>query len=146
MRRASNKDWRWSKWASGFNPSQLFGTDSKRSGVASGLTPGSIPVVGFGIDSLIEVTSGTAALWRMHRDHPNQRVEAERVSLRIVGCCFNLLAAYIAVVAVKSPINTNNPFVQFRELYDHRFANRDANFFRDQTGSWNRTPQPCYAG
>jgi len=70
--------------------------------VFSGLIAGSISLIGFGFDSLIEVTSGAAVLWRMYLDHPERREGAERVSLRIVGGCFILLAAYIAVDAIKS--------------------------------------------
>jgi divalent metal cation (Fe/Co/Zn/Cd) transporter len=70
--------------------------------VASGLVVGSISLVGFGIDSLIEVTSGAAVLWRMHMDGGERRERAEQVSLRIVGGCFIALATYIAVDTIKS--------------------------------------------
>lgn len=65
--------------------------------VAAGLFAGSISLVGFGIDSFIEVTSGAALLWRMSvdADVPG-RERNERTALRIVGICFLLLAAYIA--------------------------------------------------
>lgn len=77
--------------------------------VVSGLIAGSISLVGFGFDSLIEVTSGAAVLWRMHLDHPERREQAERVSLRIVGGCFISLAAYIAVDAIKSLYEHEQP-------------------------------------
>jgi divalent metal cation (Fe/Co/Zn/Cd) transporter len=65
--------------------------------VASGLIAGSIALVGFGLDSFIEVTSGLALLWRMSVDADVHRRELnERRALRIVGACFLLLAAYIA--------------------------------------------------
>lgn len=67
-----------------------------------GLIAGSISLVGFGFDSLVEVTSGADVLWRMHLDHPERRERAERVSLRVVGGCFIALAAYIALDAVNS--------------------------------------------
>src|SRR5215510_7515673 len=75
----------------------------------SGLIAGSISLLGFGFDSLIEVTSGAAVLWRMHLDHPERRERAERVSLRIVGACFIALAAYIAVDAIKSLYTHEQP-------------------------------------
>jgi divalent metal cation (Fe/Co/Zn/Cd) transporter len=70
--------------------------------VVSGLIAGSISLVAFGFDSLIEVTSGAAVLWRMHLDHSAQRERAEKISLTIVGCCFLALATYIAVDSIKS--------------------------------------------
>ena len=36
--------------------------------VVAGLIAGSTALVGFGFDSLIEVTSGVALLWRLHAD------------------------------------------------------------------------------
>ncbi len=64
--------------------------------VVTGVIAGSISLVGFGIDSFIEVTSGSVLLWRMSVDAEVQRRELnERRALRIVGVCFLLLAAYI---------------------------------------------------
>jgi divalent metal cation (Fe/Co/Zn/Cd) transporter len=68
--------------------------------VASGAVAGSISLVGFGIDSFIEVVSGSALLWRMNTDAEEHRRETiERVSLRVVGFCFIALAVYIAYEA-----------------------------------------------
>ena len=64
--------------------------------VVAGALAGSISLVGFGIDSFIEVTSGSVLLWRMSVDADVQRREGnERRALRIVGSCFLALAAYI---------------------------------------------------
>ena len=64
--------------------------------IVAGLIAGSVSLVGFGLDSLIEVTSGTALLWRLHHDLDHSRREqVERITLRIVGGCFLALAAYI---------------------------------------------------
>ena len=69
--------------------------------VIAGAIAGSISLVGFGIDSFIEVTSGSVLLWRMSVDAQVQRRELnERRALRIVGVCFLLLAAYIAYESV----------------------------------------------
>jgi len=65
--------------------------------VVAGMIAGSISLVGFGIDSFIEVTSGSVLLWRMSVDSDVQRrKQNEKRALRIVGVCFLLLAAYIA--------------------------------------------------
>jgi len=64
--------------------------------VTAGAVAGSISLVGFGIDSFIEVTSGATLLWRMTVDADIQRRERnERRALKIVGACFLALAAYI---------------------------------------------------
>ena len=64
--------------------------------VIAGAVAGSICLVGFGIDSFIEVTSGGVLLWRMSVDADVQRRERnERRALKIVGSCFLALAAYI---------------------------------------------------
>jgi divalent metal cation (Fe/Co/Zn/Cd) transporter len=69
--------------------------------VVAGTIASSISLVGFGIDSFIEVTSGSVLLWRMSVDAEVQRRELnEKRALRIVGVCFLLLAAYIAYESV----------------------------------------------
>ena len=46
--------------------------------VAAGLLAGSIALVGFGFDSLIEVTSGAVLLWRLHADLDEERRERDK--------------------------------------------------------------------
>jgi divalent metal cation (Fe/Co/Zn/Cd) transporter len=69
--------------------------------VVAGLVAGSIALVGFGLDSFIEVASGLTLLWRMSVDADVHRRELnEKRALRIVGVCFLLLAAYVAYESV----------------------------------------------
>jgi len=75
--------------------------------ILAGALAGSISLVGFGIDSLVEVTSGTALLWRMSSATEDE--SRERLSLRIVGMCFLLLAIYIAYEAIKSLLHGTAP-------------------------------------
>jgi divalent metal cation (Fe/Co/Zn/Cd) transporter len=78
--------------------------------VAAGLIAGSIALVGFGFDSLIEVTSGAVLLWRLQADVDEERRErVEAVSLRIVGACFVLLAIYVSYDSVTSLIRREAP-------------------------------------
>ena len=70
--------------------------------IGAGLVAGSIALVGFGLDSIIEVSSGAALLWRLHMDAPEKRERAEQIALKLVGVSFLLLAAYVAFDAVKS--------------------------------------------
>ena len=69
----------------------------------AGFLAGSVALVGFGFDSAIEVASSLAALWRLRRDADEGRREAaERQTLRIIGGCFLLLAAYVAYGAIRA--------------------------------------------
>jgi divalent metal cation (Fe/Co/Zn/Cd) transporter len=69
--------------------------------IIAGVVAGSISLVGFGIDSFIEVTSGLALLWRMSVDvDVSARERNEKRALKIVGICFLGLAAYIGYESV----------------------------------------------
>lgn len=70
-------------------------------GIVAGLLAGSIALVGFALDSLIEVTSGGALLWRLRADVDEERRERmEAISLRVVGACFVALALYVGYESV----------------------------------------------
>ena len=72
-------------------------------GIAAGLVAGSIALVGFGVDSVIEVSSGVVVLWRLRSDSCDERAERrERVALKLVGLSFFALALYVATEAVKA--------------------------------------------
>jgi divalent metal cation (Fe/Co/Zn/Cd) transporter len=71
--------------------------------VGAGAAAGSIALVGFGLDSAIEVSASLAALWRIAREHEEARREAaERRSLRLIGASFLLLAAYVLYDALEA--------------------------------------------
>jgi divalent metal cation (Fe/Co/Zn/Cd) transporter len=77
--------------------------------IGAGIGTGSIALVGFGFDSLIEVSSGAALLWRLHLDAPEKRERAERIALKLVGASFLLLAAYVIFDSVKSLVKRESP-------------------------------------
>ena len=78
--------------------------------LAAGFVAGSIALVGFGFDSAVEVTSSLAALWRLRNDADEAgREAAERRTLRIIGLCFLLLAAYVLCDAVIVLIDRRPP-------------------------------------
>jgi divalent metal cation (Fe/Co/Zn/Cd) transporter len=65
--------------------------------IIAGAIAGSISLMGFGIDSFIEVLSGAVLLWRMSVDADvEQRHRNEKRALRIVGLSFLALSVYIA--------------------------------------------------
>jgi divalent metal cation (Fe/Co/Zn/Cd) transporter len=78
--------------------------------LVAGWMAGSIALVGFGVDSFIEVTSGAALLWRMSADADVQRRERnEKGALRIVGLCFVGLAAYVAYESLGHLVQKHAP-------------------------------------
>lgn len=79
--------------------------------IGAGLLTGSIALVGFGVDSVIESTSGAVLLWRL-RD--GERGDGrERLALQLVGSSFLLLAAYIAFDAAQSLIMREPPAASY---------------------------------
>ncbi len=78
--------------------------------VLAGAWAGSISLVGFGVDSFIEVTSGAALLWRMGAEaDAHRRERIEKVALRIVGACFLVLAAYVTYEAASDLFRRQAP-------------------------------------
>jgi divalent metal cation (Fe/Co/Zn/Cd) transporter len=78
--------------------------------VVAGALAGSIALVGFGIDSFIEVTSGGVLLWRMSVDADvRKRERREKLSLKIVGVCFLALAAYVGYESISDLVSRKSP-------------------------------------
>ena len=78
--------------------------------VISGAVAGSVSLVGFGIDSFVEVTSASTLLWRMSVDADDQRREQnERLSLKIVGICFIALAMYVGYESTSDLVSRKRP-------------------------------------
>ena len=67
--------------------------------IVAGLLAGSIALVGFGLDSIIETISGATLLWRL-RQRGDFEQAAESRALRIVGLTFLLLAAYVSYESI----------------------------------------------
>ena len=75
-----------------------------------GLLAGSVALVGFGFDSVIEVVASIAAQWRLRADLASeQRERVEQTSHRVVGWCFLALGAYIAYESVESLWTRSRP-------------------------------------
>jgi cation diffusion facilitator family transporter len=81
--------------------------------IAAGLLAGSVALIGFGVDSSIEVISAIGLLWRLRRAGPDATVAeesgAERRALYVVAATFFLLAAYITYEAVNSLLGQEEP-------------------------------------
>ena len=69
--------------------------------VAFGVLAGSIALVGFGLDSAIEVSAAAILLWRLsHKGSDEEAEEKEKKALRFVGITFFALAAYVLYESV----------------------------------------------
>jgi cation diffusion facilitator family transporter len=81
--------------------------------IGAGLLAGSVALIGFGVDSSIEVISALGLLWRLRKAGPDATVAeergAERRALYVVAATFFLLAAYITYEAVTSLIGHKAP-------------------------------------
>jgi divalent metal cation (Fe/Co/Zn/Cd) transporter len=67
--------------------------------LAAGLVAGSVALVGFGLDSGIEVSSGLIILWQFRHRMPESR---EQLAVRLIAWSFYALAAYVSVESVRT--------------------------------------------
>jgi divalent metal cation (Fe/Co/Zn/Cd) transporter len=76
--------------------------------VAAGISASSIALVGFGIDSLIELLAGSVVVWlftgrRVHSE------TAERRAQQLIAMSFFVLAAYVAVESIRTLTGSSHP-------------------------------------
>jgi len=81
----------------------------------AGILAGSIALIGFGLDSVIETVSGAALLWRLHHsnDAAARRARAEKLALRIVGVSFLMLSLYVLVDSAYTLVERERPHSSF---------------------------------
>jgi divalent metal cation (Fe/Co/Zn/Cd) transporter len=78
--------------------------------IGAGLVAGSVALLGFGIDSVIEVTASGAAQWRLRADvDAHRRERVERTTLRVIGWSFLALAVYVVVDSADSLLHREPP-------------------------------------
>lgn len=81
--------------------------------IAAAAASGSVALLGFGIDSFVESTSGSVLIWRLlaeRRTDDGERIETiERRAQRLVAATLFLLAAYIAFDAVRTLFSDDHP-------------------------------------
>jgi divalent metal cation (Fe/Co/Zn/Cd) transporter len=75
--------------------------------IGAGLIAGSIALVGFGLDSVIECFSGGVLLWRLRAGEEGER--REQMALRLVGVSFLALAIYVAYDAISALARRETP-------------------------------------
>jgi divalent metal cation (Fe/Co/Zn/Cd) transporter len=74
--------------------------------IGAGLVAGSVALMGFGLDSTIEVSSGLVILWQFRHRLPETR---ERQALRLIAVSFFALAAYATFESVRALMTTREP-------------------------------------
>lgn len=74
--------------------------------IAAGLVAGSVALVGFGLDSIVEVSSGLIILWQFRHPLPESR---ERKALRLMALSFFALAAYVSFESVRALMSGHDP-------------------------------------
>lgn len=74
--------------------------------ISAGIVAGSVALVGFGLDSVVEVSSGLIILWQFRHRLPESR---ERQALRLMALSFVALAAYVGFESVRALLVGHDP-------------------------------------
>ena len=74
--------------------------------ISAGLVAGSVALVGFGLDSVVEVSSGLIILWQFRHRLPETR---ERQALRMLAISFFALATYVGFESARALITGSTP-------------------------------------
>lgn len=75
-------------------------------GIGAGAAAGSLALVSFGGDSIIECLSALVIIWQFHGHVPEDR---ERRALRAIAVAFFVLAAYVTADALRSVLSGTEP-------------------------------------
>jgi divalent metal cation (Fe/Co/Zn/Cd) transporter len=74
--------------------------------ISAGVVAGSVALVAFGLDSVVEVSSGLVILWQFRHPMPESR---ERRALRLMAVSFFALAGYVAFESVRALVGSHEP-------------------------------------
>ncbi|MDT0545726.1 MULTISPECIES: cation transporter [Streptomyces] len=74
--------------------------------ITAGTLASSTALIGFGLDSIIEVSSAAAVAWQFSAAEHHVREAREKTTLRIIAVSFFALAAYVTVDAVRALAGT----------------------------------------
>jgi divalent metal cation (Fe/Co/Zn/Cd) transporter len=74
--------------------------------IAAGMVAGSAALIGFGLDSVVEVSSGLVILWQFRHALPESR---EKQALRLIALSFFALAAYVAQDSLRALVSGADP-------------------------------------
>ena len=80
-------------------------------GIIAGILAGSVALISFGIDSVIEVASSLVLVWRLSDASATE--DREAFAHRLVGVCFLALAIYVSFEGVKDWLTRSAPHVTY---------------------------------
>jgi len=80
-------------------------------GIIAGVLAGSVALISFGIDSVIEVASSLVLVWRL--SDASAAENREQFAHRLVGVCFLALALYVSFEALKDLLTRSSPRVTY---------------------------------
>ncbi len=79
-------------------------------GIAAGAIAGSVALIGFGLDSVVEASSASILVWRLTSERRGRHADTlERPAIRAVAVAFWALATYVAARASFDLINGSEP-------------------------------------
>ena len=78
--------------------------------LAAGVAAGSVSLIGFGMDSGIEVSASVVLAWRLHQERrAGCMAEYDRRAVRLIAVAFAALAVYVWVQAVTDLLTNSRP-------------------------------------
>jgi divalent metal cation (Fe/Co/Zn/Cd) transporter len=76
--------------------------------IGAGIAAGSIALIGFGADSLVEVLAGTVIVW-LFTGGRGSSPAAERRAQQLIAASFFVLAAYVSVESIRDLVGGHHP-------------------------------------
>jgi divalent metal cation (Fe/Co/Zn/Cd) transporter len=80
--------------------------------IGAGVAAGSIALIGFGADSLVEAVAGVVVLWRFASSRAAS-LSAERRAQQLIAISFYAIALYIAVDAIRALVTGDHPDISW---------------------------------
>jgi divalent metal cation (Fe/Co/Zn/Cd) transporter len=80
--------------------------------VATAVTTGSLALIGFGLNAVVDSSASAVLVWRFRAEevgHAERARRAEHLALRLAGFAFIVIALYLAIQATRSLASGSRP-------------------------------------
>lgn len=77
--------------------------------IGLGIAAGSLALIGFGADSIIEVFASAVVVWHVRPGHETDSPQRTALALRLVGYAFAALAVALSIAAVRDLVTGRRP-------------------------------------